>query len=63
MRAFIELEDIIAKRLGRGSFGFGQVSEVSQVEADELLRGAGCPPRQSTLDQRVPSSGDTIHNS
>jgi ATP-dependent Clp protease ATP-binding subunit ClpX len=36
--AFVELEDIIAKRLGRGGFGFGQMSEISQVAADGLLR-------------------------
>jgi len=35
--AFVGLEDIIAKRLGRGGFGFGQVSENRQV-ADGLLR-------------------------
>jgi len=29
--AFVGLEDIIAKRLGRGGFGFGQMSENSQV--------------------------------
>jgi ATP-dependent protease Clp ATPase subunit len=32
----VGLEDIIAKRLGRG--GFGQVTENSQVAADGLLR-------------------------
>ena len=32
------LEDIIAKRLGRGGFGFGQVSENRQVASDGLLR-------------------------
>ena len=32
------LEDIIAKRLGRGGFGFGQLSENSQVCAGGLLR-------------------------
>jgi len=36
--AFVGLEDIIAKRLGRGGFGFGQMSEISQVAADGLLR-------------------------
>ncbi len=36
--AFVGLEDIIAKRLGRGEFGFGQVSENRQVAADGLLR-------------------------
>ena len=36
--AFVGLEDIIAKRLGRGGFGFGQMSENGQVEADGLLR-------------------------
>ena len=28
--AFVGLEDIIAKRLGRGGFGFGQVSETAR---------------------------------
>ena len=36
--AFVGLEDIIAKRLGRGGFGFGQMSENRQVVADGLLR-------------------------
>ena len=36
--AFVGLEDIIAKRLGRGGFGFSQMSETSQVAADGLLR-------------------------
>src|SRR5271165_2622843 len=36
--AFVGLEDIIAKRLGRGGFGFGQVSENRQVADDGLLR-------------------------
>jgi ATP-dependent Clp protease ATP-binding subunit ClpX len=36
--AFVGLEDIIAKRLGRGGFGFGQLSENRQVAADGLLR-------------------------
>jgi len=36
--AFVGLEDIIAKRLGRSGFGFGQVSENRQVAADGLLR-------------------------
>ena len=36
--AFVGLDDIIAKRLGRGGFGFGQVSENRQVAADGLLR-------------------------
>jgi ATP-dependent Clp protease ATP-binding subunit ClpX len=36
--AFVGLEDIIAKRLGRGGFGFGQISENCQVAADGLLR-------------------------
>ena len=35
--AFVGLEDIIAKRLGRGGFGFEQLSENRQV-ADGLLR-------------------------
>ena len=34
--AFVGLEDIIAKRLGRRGFGFSQMS--SQVGADGLLR-------------------------
>ncbi|MGA2885839.1 MAG: hypothetical protein ABSE80_11880 [Halobacteriota archaeon] len=38
VRAFIDLEEIIAKRLGRGGFGFGQMSEISQVGAEGLLR-------------------------
>ena len=29
--AFVGLEDIIAKRLGRGGFGFSQMSENRQV--------------------------------
>ena len=37
-RVFVGLEDIIAKRLGRGGFGFSQVSENRQVAADGLLR-------------------------
>ena len=36
--AFVGLDDIIAKRLGRGGFGFGQMSENRQVVADGLLR-------------------------
>jgi ATP-dependent Clp protease ATP-binding subunit ClpX len=36
--AFVGLEDIIAKRLGRGGFGFGQLSENRQVAYDGLLR-------------------------
>ena len=36
--AFVGLEEIIAKRLGRGGFGFGQMSENHQVAADGLLR-------------------------
>jgi ATP-dependent Clp protease ATP-binding subunit ClpX len=36
--AFVGLEDIIAKRLGRGGFGFGQMPENRQVAADGLLR-------------------------
>ena len=36
--AFVGLDDIIAKRLGRGGFGFGQVSENRQVADDGLLR-------------------------
>src|SRR5271157_2547305 len=36
--AFVGLEDIIAKRLGRGGFGFDQLSENRQVAADGLLR-------------------------
>ncbi len=36
--AFVGLEEIIAKRLGKGGFGFDQLSEDYQVEADGLLR-------------------------
>jgi len=36
--AFVGLEDIIAKRLGRGGFGFGEMSENRQVVVDGLLR-------------------------
>ena len=36
--AFVGLEEIIAKRLGRGGFGFGQLAENCQVSADGLLR-------------------------
>ena len=36
--AFVGLEDIIAKRLGQGGFGFGQMSENRQVASDGLLR-------------------------
>ena len=36
--AFVGLDDIIAKRLGRGGFGFSQMSENHQVAADGLLR-------------------------
>ena len=36
--AFVGLEDIIAKRLGRGGFGFGQMSENRPAAADGLLR-------------------------
>jgi len=36
--AFVGLEDIIAKRLGKNGFGFGQLSENRQVAADGLLR-------------------------
>ncbi len=36
--AFVGLEEIIAKRLGRGGFGFGQMSENRQVASDGLLR-------------------------
>src|SRR5271166_3573603 len=36
--AFVGLEEIIAKRLGRGGFGFGQMSENCQVADDGLLR-------------------------
>ena len=36
--AFVGLEEIIAKRLGRGGFGFGQMSENRQVADDGLLR-------------------------
>ncbi len=34
---FVGLEDIIAKRLGRGGFWFDQLSENYQVSADRLL--------------------------
>jgi ATP-dependent Clp protease ATP-binding subunit ClpX len=37
-RAFVGLEDIIAKRLGRGGFGFDQLAEDCQVSADGLFR-------------------------
>ena len=37
-RAFLGLEDIIAKRLGQGGFGLGQMSENRQVASDGLLR-------------------------
>jgi len=36
--AFVGLDDIIAKRLGRGGFGFGQMNENRQVATDGLLR-------------------------
>jgi len=36
--AFVGLEDIIAKRLGRGGFGFGRMSENRKVVGDGLLR-------------------------
>ena len=36
--AFVGLEDIITKRLGRGGFGFSQMSENRQVADDGLLR-------------------------
>jgi ATP-dependent Clp protease ATP-binding subunit ClpX len=36
--ASVGLEEIVAKRLGRGSFGFEQLSEKCQVSADGLLR-------------------------
>jgi len=36
--AFVGLDDIIAKRLGRGGFGFGQMSENRQVGSEGLLR-------------------------
>jgi ATP-dependent Clp protease ATP-binding subunit ClpX len=36
--AFVGLEEIIAKRLGRSGFGFCQLSKTSQVAADGLLR-------------------------
>jgi ATP-dependent Clp protease ATP-binding subunit ClpX len=36
--AFVGLEDIIAKRLGRDGFGFSQMSENRQVASDGLLR-------------------------
>ena len=36
--AFVGLEEIITKRLGKNGFGFGQMSENRQVAADGLLR-------------------------
>jgi ATP-dependent Clp protease ATP-binding subunit ClpX len=36
--AFVGPEEIIAKRLGKNGFGFGQMSENRQVAADGLLR-------------------------
>jgi ATP-dependent Clp protease ATP-binding subunit ClpX len=36
--AFVGLDDFIAQRLGRGGFGFGQLSEISQVASEGLLR-------------------------
>ena len=36
--AFVGLEEIIAKRLGRSGFGFDQLSEKCQVPSDGLLR-------------------------
>ena len=36
--AFVGLKEIIAKRLGRGGFGFGQMSENRQVAVGGLLR-------------------------
>ncbi len=36
--AFVGLEDIIAKRLGKNGFGFGQMSENRQVASDGLIR-------------------------
>ncbi len=36
--AFVGLEEIIAKRLGRGGFGFGQMAENYQVVAGGFLR-------------------------
>jgi ATP-dependent protease Clp ATPase subunit len=36
--AFVGLKELIAKRLGRGGFGFGQLAENRQVVADGLLR-------------------------
>jgi ATP-dependent Clp protease ATP-binding subunit ClpX len=36
--AFVGLEDIIAKHLGRGGFGFGQMSENRHMSAERLLR-------------------------
>ena len=36
--AFVGLENIIAKRLGRGGFGFDQMPENCQVSTDGLLR-------------------------
>jgi ATP-dependent Clp protease ATP-binding subunit ClpX len=36
--AFVGLEDVIEKRLGRGGFGFGQLVENCQATTDGLLR-------------------------
>ncbi len=36
--AIVGLEDIIAKRLGRGEFGFSQLSEICQADSDGLVR-------------------------
>ena len=36
--AFVGLEGIIAKRLGKNGFGFGQMSKNHQAAADQLLR-------------------------
>jgi hypothetical protein len=39
-RAFVAIEDIIAKRLGQGGHGFDQLSEYCQVSADGSMRQA-----------------------
>jgi ATP-dependent Clp protease ATP-binding subunit ClpX len=43
--AFVGLEDTIAKRLGRGGFGFGQLAENYQVAADGLAERTIVPRR------------------
>jgi hypothetical protein len=43
--AFVILEDIIAKRLGWGGFGFHQLSENYQVGVDGFAGRSSVPPR------------------